>query len=105
MRRLPRILGLSLLALSLSWPAFAEPPRSIKIGVLNDASGPYSDNAGEGSVSAAKMAAEDFMQKHPDFKVEIIAADHQNKAVSGLGSRADGSIGKTSMRLPTCRTR
>jgi branched-chain amino acid transport system substrate-binding protein len=53
MRRLPRILGLSLLALSLSWPALAEPPRSIKIGVLNDASGPYSDNAGEGSVGAA----------------------------------------------------
>jgi len=83
MGKLPRILGLSLLALSLSWPAIAEPPRSIKIGVLNDASGPYSDNAGEGSVSAAKMAAEDFMQKHPDFKVEIMSADHQNKADVG----------------------
>ncbi|HUO00045.1 MAG TPA: ABC transporter substrate-binding protein [Bradyrhizobium sp.] len=51
----------------------------MKIGVLNDASGPYSDNAGEGSVTAAKMAAEDFMAKHPDFKVDIVAADHQNK--------------------------
>lgn len=55
----------------------------MKIGVLNDASGPYSDNAGEGSVTAAKMAAEDFMAKHPDFKVEIVAADHQNKADVG----------------------
>jgi len=55
----------------------------MKIGVLNDASGPYSDNAGEGSVTAAKMAAEDFMRKHPDFKVEIISADHQNKADVG----------------------
>ena len=55
----------------------------MKIGVLNDASGPYSDNAGEGSVTAAKMAAEDFMQKHPGFKVEIISADHQNKADIG----------------------
>ena len=46
----------------------------MKMGVLNDVSGPYSDYAGEGSVTAAKMAAEDFMRKHPDFKVEIISA-------------------------------
>jgi branched-chain amino acid transport system substrate-binding protein len=57
----------------------------MKIGVLNDASGPYSDNAGAGSVTSAKMAAEDFMRLHPDFKVEIIAADHQNKADVGAG--------------------
>jgi branched-chain amino acid transport system substrate-binding protein len=79
MMKLPQLLGLLLLALGVSWPAFAESPRSMKIGVLNDASGPYSDNAGEGSVTAAKMAAEDFMQEHPGFKVEIISADHQNK--------------------------
>jgi branched-chain amino acid transport system substrate-binding protein len=57
----------------------------MKIGILNDASGPYSDNAGAGSVTSAKMAAEDFMRQHPDFKVEIIAADHQNKADVGAG--------------------
>src|SRR5205807_7225375 len=85
MRSLSHILGISLLALGISSPGFAETPRSIKIGVLNDASGPYSDNGGEGSVTAAKMAAEDFMRKHPDFKVEIIAADHQNKADVGAG--------------------
>jgi branched-chain amino acid transport system substrate-binding protein len=79
------ILRLALLALCASSASFAETPRSIKIGVLNDASGPYSDNAGEGSVTAAKMAAADFMQKHPDFKVEIVAADHQNKADVGVG--------------------
>src|SRR6266436_4803685 len=84
MKSLSRILGISLLAFCASSSAFAE-SRSIKIGVLNDASGPYSDNAGEGSVTAAKMAAADFMQKHPDFKVEIIAADHQNKADVGVG--------------------
>src|SRR5271156_5981034 len=76
------ILGISLLTICAASPCFAE-PRSIKIGVLNDASGPYSDNAGEGSVTAAKIAAEDFMQEHPDFKVEITAADHQNKAEVG----------------------
>jgi branched-chain amino acid transport system substrate-binding protein len=83
MRPLFNILGISLLAIFVYSPAFADGPRSMKIGVLNDASGPYSDNAGEGSVTAAKMAAEDFMQKHPDFKVEIISADHQNKADVG----------------------
>ncbi|CCE09816.1 putative ABC branched-chain amino transporter, periplasmic binding protein precursor [Bradyrhizobium sp. STM 3843] len=78
MTRLSRYLSLSLLAMSMC-SALAAEARSIKIGVLNDASGPYSDNAGEGSVTAAKLAAEDFMQNHPDFKVEIVSADHQNK--------------------------
>jgi len=79
MRKLVQHLAMPILVLALSWPASAQTTRSIKIGVLNDASGPYSDNGGEGSVTAAKMAAEDFMQKHPTFKVEIISADHQNK--------------------------
>jgi branched-chain amino acid transport system substrate-binding protein len=64
-------------------PALADSGRAMKIGILNDASGPYSDNAGEGSVTAAKMAAEDFMKANPGFKVEIISADHQNKADVG----------------------
>ena len=78
-----RILGMSFLIASVSSPAWADAARTMKIGILNDASGPYSDNAGEGSVTAARMAAEDFMQQHPDFKVEIISADHQNKADVG----------------------
>ena len=84
MKSLPYIFGISLLAMCAASPGFAE-TRSIKIGVLNDASGPYSDNGGEGSVTAAKMAAEDFMRQHPDFRVEIISADHQNKADIGAG--------------------
>ncbi|TWB88383.1 branched-chain amino acid transport system substrate-binding protein [Bradyrhizobium macuxiense] len=83
MNYLSRILALSLLAACATSPASADAARSLKIGVLNDASGPYSDNAGEGSVTAAKMAAEDFMRLHPDFKVEIVSADHQNKADVG----------------------
>jgi len=78
-----RILTLSFLVASVGSPALADAARTMKIGILNDASGPYSDNAGEGSVTAARMAAEDFMQQHPDFKVEIISADHQNKADVG----------------------
>src|SRR5262245_48204987 len=51
----------------------------IKIGVLNDRSGIYSDLSGEGSVIAAKMVVEDFGAAAKGIKVEIISADHQNK--------------------------
>ena len=51
----------------------------VKIGVLNDRSGIYSDLSGEGSVIAARMAVEDFGAAAKGIKVEIISADHQNK--------------------------
>ncbi|MGU3537523.1 ABC transporter substrate-binding protein [Methylobacterium sp. A54F] len=51
----------------------------VKIGVLNDRSGVYSDISGEGSVVAARMALEDFKPAEHGLKVEIVAADHQNK--------------------------
>jgi branched-chain amino acid transport system substrate-binding protein len=51
----------------------------IKIGVLNDQSGLYSDIAGMGSVWAAKKAVEDYGAAAKGMKVEIIAADHLNK--------------------------
>ena len=52
---------------------------SVKLGVLNDRSGVYSDITGEGSVIAARMAAEDFKAAEKGIKVEIVSADHQNK--------------------------
>jgi branched-chain amino acid transport system substrate-binding protein len=51
----------------------------VKIGVLNDQSGTYADLAGPGSVVAARMAVEDFGAAAKGLKVEILAADHQNK--------------------------
>jgi branched-chain amino acid transport system substrate-binding protein len=54
-----------------------------KIGVLTDMSSLYADATGQGSVAAAKMAAADFMKDHPNVKVEIVNADHQNKADVG----------------------
>ncbi len=51
----------------------------VKIGVLNDQSGPYADLAGPGSVVAARMAIEDFGAARKGLKVELIFADHQNK--------------------------
>src|ERR671917_1444397 len=52
---------------------------SVKLGVLNDRSGVYSDLSGEGSVIAARMAAEDFKASEKNLKVDIVSADHQNK--------------------------
>ncbi len=55
----------------------------IKIGVLNDQSSLYADLTGQGSVLAARMAVEDFGVAAKGMKVEIIFADHQNKADVG----------------------
>jgi branched-chain amino acid transport system substrate-binding protein len=65
--------------IALGGLASAEP---LKIGVLNDMAGPYSDVTGKGSVVAAELAAEDA---GPVFgqKAIVIFADHQNKADVG----------------------
>jgi branched-chain amino acid transport system substrate-binding protein len=53
---------------------------TVKIGVLTDMTGVFSDLAGAGSVTAAQMAIDDFVEKEkPSFKVELVSADHQNK--------------------------
>jgi branched-chain amino acid transport system substrate-binding protein len=52
----------------------------VKIGVMNDMSGLYSDITGPGSVTAARMAVEDYIKATKStLKVEIVSADHQNK--------------------------
>jgi len=56
---------------------------SVKIGVLNDRSGPYVDISGEPSVNAVRMAIEDFEAAKKGIKVDIVAADHQNKPDTG----------------------
>src|SRR5215212_7701975 len=55
----------------------------IKIGVLTDQSSLYADLSGQGSVIAARMAVEDFGAARKGLKVEIVNADHQNKADVG----------------------
>lgn len=52
----------------------------VKIGVLTDMSSLYADPSGAGAVEAVKMAAEDFTKANPGIKVEVVYADHQNKA-------------------------
>jgi branched-chain amino acid transport system substrate-binding protein len=64
---------------ALAMTGAAQAQTSVKLGVLNDRSGVYSDLTGEGSVIAARMAAEDFKAAEKGIKVDIVAADHQNK--------------------------
>src|SRR4030088_301020 len=51
----------------------------VKIGVLTDMSGQFSHESGEGSVTAGRMAIEDFGGKVLGKPIELIVADHQNK--------------------------
>ncbi|MBL8521023.1 MAG: ABC transporter substrate-binding protein [Betaproteobacteria bacterium] len=53
---------------------------TLKIGVLSDMSGVYADFGGPGAVLAARMAVEDFGGKMFGKAIEIVSADHQNKA-------------------------
>lgn len=55
----------------------------VKLGLMTDLSGVYLDYAGKGSVEAAKMAIEDFGGKVLGKPVELVTADHQNKADIG----------------------
>lgn len=59
------------------------PSGAVRIGVLNDQSGMYSDMGGKGSVLAARMAVEDFGGSVLGVPIEVLSADHQNKADVG----------------------
>src|ERR1700716_1786927 len=78
-------LALSCAASCFLWgPAHAEISDDVvRVGVLNDISGIFQDTNGMGSVEAARMAAEDFNGGGKGIKVEIVYADHQNKADVG----------------------
>ncbi|NOG70965.1 ABC transporter substrate-binding protein [Roseicella sp. DB1501] len=57
--------------------ARAQGSQTIRIGVMNDMSGPYRDAAGPGSVALTQQAVQDFGSR--GFAVEVLQADHQNK--------------------------
>src|SRR4051794_25140501 len=67
----------------LPWALSAMPANGqvsdnvVRIGVLTDLTGPYSASTGQGSVTAARMAAEDVGGKVLGKPVEILAGDHQ----------------------------
>src|SRR6187200_1815020 len=77
-------------ALSVASPTLAQDTgRPVKVGVLTDFNSIFADLAGKGSVIAAQMAAEDAGGTVLGRQIEIIGADHQNKAdiASGIAAR------------------
>src|SRR6201990_2505451 len=58
--------------------------KTVKVGSLGDQSGLYADIGGPGSTVAAQMAIEDSGLVAKGWKIEVIAADHQNKPDVGV---------------------
>lgn len=54
--------------------------KPLKIGVIADMSGLYADMTGMGSVKSVEMAVQDFGGKLGERRIEIVTADHQNRA-------------------------
>jgi len=83
--------------------SFAQAPAKIsdnvvRIGVLTDLSGVNTDLAGPGSVHAAELAVKDFGGKVLGVPVEVVAADHQNKAdIASAKAREWFDTGKVDM--------
>jgi branched-chain amino acid transport system substrate-binding protein len=78
--RYASLIGVFSAALFLNGPAEAQGPGGpVRIGILNDQSGPYADFGGKTSVDAARMAAEDVGGKVLGKSLEIVIGDHQNK--------------------------
>lgn len=73
-------IGASALALSVGAAAADISDGVVKIGVLTDMSATYSDLAGQGTVVAAEMAIEEFGGRVAGAPIELVTADHQNKA-------------------------
>ena len=77
---------------ALSWAAGVAPAAAqsgkisdgaVRIGVLSDFSGTFSDFSGKGSLTAVQMAVDEMGGKVLGSPIEIISADHQNKADVG----------------------
>lgn len=79
-----RVAIASLMAIALVHAASAQ-DKTVKIGVLNDMSGLYSDITGTNSLLAARMAVEDSGLLQKGWKIEVIGGDHQNKPDVGTG--------------------
>ena len=90
--------ALAVLACSYGTAMAQVPSGAVRIGVLNDQSGTYSDIGGMGSVIAARMAAEDFGGKVLGVPIEILFADAQNKTdISAAKAREWFDVNKVDM--------
>src|SRR5262249_5017862 len=84
-RHLPMLAALTL-AILASTAALAQVSDDVvKIGVLTDMSGPGSTPTGQGSVTSAQMAVDDFGGKVLGKPIRVIVGDHQLKPDIGVG--------------------
>jgi branched-chain amino acid transport system substrate-binding protein len=79
------VLALAILVLCGTSASAQISDNVVRIGVMNDQSGLYADLGGPGSVIAARMAAEDAGGAVLGKPIDIVVADHQNKADVGVG--------------------
>jgi branched-chain amino acid transport system substrate-binding protein len=64
--------------------AFSQTNNTIKIGVLADFSGIYTDLLGMPGVECAKQAVAEFAAANKGFDIEVVYGDHQNKPDVGV---------------------
>ncbi len=80
-----RLVSMTALAVAIGAVSAQAQQVNVKIGVMSDMSSLYTDLAGAGSIAAAKLAIADFIKDNPNVKVDLVSADHQNKADVGSG--------------------
>ena len=79
--------------------------KTVKVGVLTDNSGLYSDLGGAGSTLAAQMAIEDSGLVAKGWKIDLISADHQNKPDIGTNiGRQWIDVEKVDIFMDVCST-
>jgi branched-chain amino acid transport system substrate-binding protein len=76
--------GVAAATMSSIGRARAQSARPIRIGVITDMSGVYRDVSGPTTVACVQQAVGEFKASNPDIAVEVLVADHQNKADVGL---------------------
>jgi len=103
MRTMHCVVAISALLMASPLRAAEQDTKPIRIAVMNDQSGIYSEVGGLGSVVAARLAVEEFGGEINGRKIEVIGIDHQNKpdiaaaaarkgiAVDGFNVIADGA--------------
>jgi branched-chain amino acid transport system substrate-binding protein len=93
-----RLIGAAVLALVTGAAQAQVSDGVVKVAVLDDMSGVYADLTGPGGVAAVRMAVEDFGGKVLGAPIEVLFADHQNKAdVAAAAGREWFDVAKVDM--------
>jgi branched-chain amino acid transport system substrate-binding protein len=83
--RYTKVAVTALLSCCLFGAAALAQNKAVKIGVLDDMSGPYAENTGPGDVAAVKFAIADFGGSVLGKPIELVTADFQSKVDVGVG--------------------